>query len=153
LLLLAEMTDQVRNGLNNLVQGSAAWIAVGGGVIGVISFFMGAGMWLGPIKSMPAQYEIIIAKLSAMEKRLDQSDWAIENLKSRADALAGQLLVSAEDRAKIWDRLRSVDGDAGHLKATSLSREDFVEWVAAMSARNKTLSIPPLVRNRNERDY
>lgn len=143
------MTEPLKT-INQMAQASAAWIGIGGAIFGVLSFCMILGMWIGPLKELPAQYNVILTKLSAMDKRVDETDWSMKSMASRQDAFAGQVLASSEDRAKIWDRLRSVDTDAQHLKSTALTREDFVEWLAALGARNKGISVPPLTRIRDQ---
>jgi hypothetical protein len=133
--------------LSEFTKSAAAWIGISGAVFAVLTFCMQLGMWFGPMKELPAQYNVILAKLSLIEGRQDKTDWAMDSMKSRADALASQMLLSTEDRQKIWDRLRAVDADASRLKTTSLSREDFVEWTSALGSRNKTLSVPTLSRH------
>ena len=141
------MTEPLKT-IDAFTKTAGAWIGIGGAIFGVLSFFMLVGMWFGPLKELPAQYDVILGKLNMMEGRMDKTDWAIDSLKARTEVLANQIIASNEDKSKIWDRLRSVDSDASNLKGTSLTREDMVEWAAALGSRNKTLSVPPLLRNR-----
>jgi hypothetical protein len=130
--------------IQDIAKNANIWIAGGGACIAILSGVISLGMWLGPLKDTPQQLAQISTQLTALNGRLDKGDWAIESLKSRADATASQILVSAEDRSKIWDSVRRSEALALQLKGTTVQREDFIEWGSALGTRNKTLSIPSL---------
>ncbi len=142
------MTDSTKADLNELARSASVWMGIGGAVFGVLSFCMLLGMWFGPMKDLPGQYEVIIVRLNDVDSKIKEGGWKMESLTSRQDAFAGQMLASAEDRQKLWDRVRAIETTAERLRATSLSREDMVEWGAALGSRNKSLSVPSLVKGR-----
>ena len=142
------MTDEHKTALNEIAQNSSAWIGIGGAIFGVLSFCMLLGMWFGPLTALPKQYEVIIARLNEFDSKIKEGGWKMESMSSRQDAFAGQMLASSEDRQRLRDMIRSVETDVASMKAKLLTREDMVEWAAALGSRNKSLSVPPLTKGR-----
>jgi hypothetical protein len=141
---------KVDGSLNDLARASTAWIGVGGAILSILSFCILLGMQFGPLKDMPEKFSIIVTQLSDIKSRMDKTDWAIESLKSRADAMASQQVITSEDRSKTWDALRKIESTATQLKANSMSREDMIEWIAALGSRNKGLSLPSVGRQHDQ---
>lgn len=130
--------------VNKLVQDSKAWIGLVGAIISVPTFCVMLGMCFGPLRDMPAQFATILAQLQAINGRMDKSDWAIDALKSKTDAMGAQMARDDQERSRIWDNVRKIETVATRLSDNTLSREMFIEWKAALENRNRNISAPPL---------
>ena len=142
------MNELRQKTVSEFAQAAAAWIGIGGAVFAILTFCMQLGMWYGPMKQLPAQYEVILSKLNMVEGRINKTDWDMDSVKTRIDALSSQILVLSDDRSKLWDRIRDIDEEASGVKSRAVTREVFIEWAAALSARNRTISVPPLSSQR-----
>lgn len=130
--------------LSYLVQRSAAWIGVGGAIVAVLSFCILVGMWFGPLKNIPTQLDDVLVRLSDLKGRVSKIEWDSQQLETKSATMTAQLIEGAVDRSKIKDDLRKVETTATQLAASTVSRETFIEWKAALENRNKSISAPPL---------
>lgn len=124
----------------------APWVPIGGTIVGVMSFFILVGMWLGPQKDVPAQLATILARLNEINSRVDKMDWAMDALKSTTQALGMQQSVEVMERNKLADSVRDIKNIITRLESTAVTREVFTEWKSDLERRNRNLSTPALTK-------
>lgn len=130
--------------VEHLLQQSTAWIGIGGAVFGVLSFCILLGMWFGPLKNIPSQLESIITRMGELKDRITKQEWAMTDFGEKVASITVQMGDVRTETNKIRDDLRKVETATLQLASTTVSRETFIEWKAALEARNKTISAPPL---------
>jgi predicted transcriptional regulator len=122
------------------------WIGIGGALVSILTFCMFLGMWLGPIKEMPNQFNAILSQLGEIKEKVTRTIWRMDELQARYESMNAQLQALITDQRKFVEDSKKLEVMLAQLSVTTVQKVDFLEWKAELERRNNIIA-PQLRKN------
>ena len=120
-----------------------AYVGMIGALMSFISFCVLLGIWFGPVKDLPTQFNTILSQLTEIKSRQDKLDGRMDVFQIKYETMNGQVVAAVTEQGKIREDARRLEVALAQLTSTSFLKTEFLEWKAEFE-RRLNISTPQL---------